>query len=699
MEAYPVGPAAFQVHYVTAVRNVIEVYVYKENSTTIAAVPLGDLCDPSPVLCTTDPHPQAHMLPKNVLPVSNSDQGKLFCARSEAFQRVGAAADTGEHSNENSKATLIPRVSDLLPRKLASAAVLQQFPQPCFKDDSFPLMLQLLWDHPRGICAQKCMEEWQLEIMQKKHLERDERQKKKGKESRTSKDTTTLTHCSEEQCFPQAPSTGKEDYQAINKLFETAPQSKPSSMENIDSSESWAQELAAACAVVQPGAFAIMEVKHGGGRTPGKHHSTNPAMLFATLDVSSVQIPDLEKDQGPDSKPPLTTEGDVDLVKHWHWRNSKPDFSDDNTLGDLYKPALRSHMEPPALSLSLLRTLAACNKPICMAYDEAEKSHSMICKIDNVKVTASWIRDINGQVILKSAHEKIIQFRWENMHAPDMKTNKPDTPEEIARWQRSEVLVNIINEKMAGLVREQSLNQAIMTEIRSLKLYPWLICPAAVINQNFHKSNFSHKTLFGGKRMKKLQGEEKSELQHYKQLTCNIEGKGLDDFKNAQRSCTVEIDANSLLNFTVSTENIVFMKGLKELISSFTLRTQLEDSIHQEERNTALHMYLGLQYTVTRLRDTTDGCDDVPLCPWCDDGIFNNKSFFKKHNRMRIKWASREVKFNVYGNMTMSQVSVLTASVLSAPSESVPNAARPEVGVLMRESKTELRGRDSSMWE
>lgn len=42
--------------------------------------------------------------------------------------------------------------------------------------------------------------------------------------------------------------------------------------------------------------------------------------------------------------------------------------------------------------------------------------------------------------------------------------------------------------------------------------------------------------------------------------------------------------ANSLLNFTVSTENIVFMKGLKELISSFTLRTQLEDSIHQEER-------------------------------------------------------------------------------------------------------------------
>lgn len=31
----------------------------------------------------------------------------------------------------------------------------------------------------------------------------------------------SLTHCSEAHCFPQAPSTGQEDYQAINKLFET----------------------------------------------------------------------------------------------------------------------------------------------------------------------------------------------------------------------------------------------------------------------------------------------------------------------------------------------------------------------------------------------------------------------------------------------------------------------------------------------
>ncbi|KAH0519100.1 Resistin-like alpha [Microtus ochrogaster] len=34
-------------------------------------------------------------------------------------------------------------------------------------------------------------------------------------------------------------------------------------------------------------------------------------------------------DQGPGSKPPPTTEGDVDPVECWHWRDPKPDFSDD----------------------------------------------------------------------------------------------------------------------------------------------------------------------------------------------------------------------------------------------------------------------------------------------------------------------------------------------------------------------------------
>ena len=36
--------------------------------------------------------------------------------------------------------------------------------------------------------------------------------------------------------------------------------------------------------------------------------------------------------QGPGSKLPPTTEGDVDLVKCWHWKDPKPDFSDDDTL-------------------------------------------------------------------------------------------------------------------------------------------------------------------------------------------------------------------------------------------------------------------------------------------------------------------------------------------------------------------------------
>ncbi|XP_075812985.1 ferritin light chain-like [Microtus pennsylvanicus] len=38
------------------------------------------------------------------------------------------------------------------------------------------------------------------------------------------------------------------------------------------------------------------------------------------------------QDQGPSSKPPPTTEDDVNPVEHWHWRDPKPDFSDDNTL-------------------------------------------------------------------------------------------------------------------------------------------------------------------------------------------------------------------------------------------------------------------------------------------------------------------------------------------------------------------------------
>lgn len=37
-------------------------------------------------------------------------------------------------------------------------------------------------------------------------------------------------------------------------------------------------------------------------------------------------------DQGPGSKIPSTIEGDVGLVEWWHWRDPKPNFSDDDTL-------------------------------------------------------------------------------------------------------------------------------------------------------------------------------------------------------------------------------------------------------------------------------------------------------------------------------------------------------------------------------
>lgn len=64
-----------------------------------------------------------------------------------------------------------------------------------------------------------------------------------------------------------------------------------------------------------------------------------------------------------------------------------------------------------------------------------------------------------------------------------------------------------------------------------------------------------------------------------------------------------------------------------------------------------------------------------------------------------MKLTSHHLKNGPCSSTFSFSVSVLAASVLSAPRESVPNAARPEVGVLMWESKTELRGRDSSMWE
>ncbi|XP_006837747.1 PREDICTED: nuclear fragile X mental retardation-interacting protein 1 [Chrysochloris asiatica] len=59
-----------------------------------------------------------------------------------------------------------------------------------------------------------------------------------------------------------------------------------------------------------------------------------------------------------------------------------------------------------------------------------------------------------------TAHEKIVQFHWKNMHAPGMKKIKLDTPEEIARWREERrknypTLANIERKNKLKLEKEK----------------------------------------------------------------------------------------------------------------------------------------------------------------------------------------------------------------------------------------------------
>ncbi|XP_060049496.1 FMR1-interacting protein NUFIP1 [Erinaceus europaeus] len=60
-----------------------------------------------------------------------------------------------------------------------------------------------------------------------------------------------------------------------------------------------------------------------------------------------------------------------------------------------------------------------------------------------------------------TAHEKIVQFHWRNMHAPGMKKIKLDTPEDIARWREERkknypTIANIERKKKLKIEKEKS---------------------------------------------------------------------------------------------------------------------------------------------------------------------------------------------------------------------------------------------------
>ncbi|XP_004640332.1 nuclear fragile X mental retardation-interacting protein 1 [Octodon degus] len=92
-----------------------------------------------------------------------------------------------------------------------------------------------------------------------------------------------------------------------------------------------------------------------------------------------------------------------------------------------------------------------------------------------------------------SAHEKIVQFHWRNMHAPGMKKIKLDTPEEIARWREERrknypTLANIERKKKLKLEKEKRGEVLTTTQYGKMKGMSRLSQMAKIRNPNkLHK--------------------------------------------------------------------------------------------------------------------------------------------------------------------------------------------------------------------
>uniref|UniRef100_A0A8D2AKN8 Nuclear FMR1 interacting protein 1 n=1 Tax=Sciurus vulgaris TaxID=55149 RepID=A0A8D2AKN8_SCIVU len=107
-----------------------------------------------------------------------------------------------------------------------------------------------------------------------------------------------------------------------------------------------------------------------------------------------------------------------------------------------------------------------------------------------------------------TAHEKIVQFHWRNMHAPGMKKIKLDTPEEIARWREERrknypTLANIERKKKLKLEREKRGEVLTTTQYGKMKGMSRNSQMAKVRSPGRH-----HKWKNGGARQRGVPGSE-----------------------------------------------------------------------------------------------------------------------------------------------------------------------------------------------